>query len=165
VGINLLREGLDLPEVSLVAILDADKEGFLRSARSLIQTCGRAARNVNGRVTMYADKITGSMQACLDETGRRRKIQLLYNEEHGITPQTVRKGLRTILESIEEKDYTDLPLAADPQEEYVSLAAIPKMVKNLRKEMLAAAKALEFEKAAGLRDRIKKLEAMELKLR
>jgi len=165
VGINLLREGLDLPEVSLVAILDADKEGFLRSARSLIQTCGRAARNINGRVIMYADKITGSMQACLDETGRRRQLQLKYNEDNGITPQTVKKGLRTILESIEEKDYAALPLAADPQEEYLSLAAIPKTIKGLRKDMLAAAKELDFEKAATLRDRIKKLEEMELKLR
>lgn len=165
VGINLLREGLDLPEVSLVAILDADKEGFLRSARSLIQTCGRAARNVHGRVIMFADNVTGSMQACLDETGRRRRIQTIYNEEHGITPHTVQKGLRTILESIEEKDYTDLPLAAENQEEYLPPAVIVKKVKGLRKEMLAAAKDLQFEKAAELRDRIKKLEEMELKLR
>ncbi|MBT0665183.1 excinuclease ABC subunit UvrB [Geobacter pelophilus] len=165
VGINLLREGLDLPEVSLVAILDADKEGFLRSARSLIQTCGRAARNVNGRVLMYADTVTGSMQACIEETSRRRKIQLEYNEEHGITPQTVKKSFRTILESIEEKDYPELPLAAESQEEYIAPAAIPKMVKDLRKQMLAAAKNLEFEKAAELRDRIKKLEDMELKLK
>ncbi|GAM09224.1 uvrABC system protein B [Geobacter sp. OR-1] len=165
VGINLLREGLDLPEVSLVAILDADKEGFLRSTRSLIQTCGRAARNVNGRVIMYADNITKSMQSCIDETGRRRTLQLEYNEDHGITPQTVQKGLRTILESIEEKDYAVLPLAAETDEEYLPLASIPRTIKGLRKEMLAAAKDLEFEKAAELRDRIKKLEEMELKLR
>ena len=165
VGINLLREGLDLPEVSLVAILDADKEGFLRSTRSLIQTCGRAARNVAGHVIMYADKVTGSMQACLDETRRRRKIQGEYNREHGITPQTVVKGLRSILESISEKDYYTVPVAAEPGEEYGSLKDIPKLVKKFRKEMLAAAKELDFEKAAELRDRIKVLEERELALR
>ncbi len=165
VGINLLREGLDLPEVSLVAILDADKEGFLRSTRSLIQTCGRAARNVAGHVIMYADKITRSMQACLDETQRRRKIQGEYNIRHDITPQTVVKGLRSILESISEKDYYTVPLAAEPGEEYGSLKDIPKLVKKFRKEMLAAAKELDFEKAAELRDRIKRLEERELALR
>ncbi len=165
VGINLLREGLDLPEVSLVAILDADKEGFLRSARSLIQTCGRAARNVAGHVIMYADRVTGSMQACLDETERRRKLQGEYNREHGITPQTVVKGLRSILESITEKDYYTVPIAAESSEEYGSLKEIPKLVKKLRKEMLAAAKELEFEKASELRDRIKRLEEQELTLR
>ncbi|RNC72340.1 MAG: excinuclease ABC subunit UvrB [Desulfuromonadales bacterium] len=164
VGINLLREGLDIPEVALVAILDADKEGFLRSARSLIQTCGRAARNVNGRVIMYADAVTRSMQACLDETARRRTIQESFNQEHGITPQTVIKGLRTILESIEERDYYTIPLAAEAQEEYVPADEIPKLVKKLRKEMLDAARKLEFEKAAELRDRVKKLEDMELRL-
>jgi excinuclease ABC subunit B len=166
VGINLLREGLDLPEVSLVAILDADKEGFLRSARSLIQTCGRAARNINGRVLMYADSVTRSMQACLDETGRRRTKQLAYNAEHGITPETVKKGIRSILESIEEKDYFTPPGGvAEFGEEYTALKDIPKLVKKLRKEMLAAAKALDFEVAARLRDRVKKLEGMELALR
>jgi excinuclease ABC subunit B len=165
VGINLLREGLDLPEVSLVAILDADKEGFLRSQRSLIQTCGRAARNINGRVLMYGDNVTRSMQACIDETGRRRIRQLAYNEEHGITPETVKKGLRSILESIEEKDYVTVPGVAEAGEEYIAPKEIPKLVKKLRKEMLAAAKELNFEKAAGLRDRVKKLEAMELALR
>uniref|UniRef100_A0A831XKB1 UvrABC system protein B n=1 Tax=Geobacter metallireducens TaxID=28232 RepID=A0A831XKB1_GEOME len=164
VGINLLREGLDIPEVSLVAILDADKEGFLRSARSLIQTCGRAARNVNGRVIMYADTVTGSMQACIDETARRRAIQEAYNTAHGITPRTVKKGLRTILESIEERDYYTIPLAAEPQEEYVSADEIPRLVKKLRKEMLSFARNLEFEKAAELRDRIKKLEERGLEL-
>jgi excinuclease ABC subunit B len=162
VGINLLREGLDIPEVSLVAILDADKEGFLRSTRSLIQTCGRAARNVAGRVIMYADTVTGSMRACIDETERRRAIQTEFNREHGITPQTVKKGLRSILESIEEHDYCTLPKVAEVSEEYVPLEKIPGMVKKLRKEMLAAAKELEFEKAAGLRDRIRKLQDMEL---
>lgn len=167
VGINLLREGLDLPEVSLVAILDADKEGFLRSARSLIQTCGRAARNINGRVLMYADNITGSMQACIDETRRRRQRQLAYNRENGITPETVIKSMRTILGSIEEKDYYTPPgSVAEMQEDYAVRAKdIPKTVKKLRKEMLAAAKELDFERAAELRDRVKKLEEMELALR
>jgi excinuclease ABC subunit B len=166
VGINLLREGLDLPEVSLVAILDADKEGFLRSHRSLIQTCGRAARNISGRVLMYGDSVTRSMQACLDVTGRRRVRQLAYNVEHGITPETVKKGLRSILESIEEKDYGTQPAGvAEAREEYLAPKDIPKLVKKLRKEMLAAAKDLNFEKAAELRDRVKKLEEMELALR
>ena len=166
VGINLLREGLDLPEVSLVAILDADKEGFLRSARSLIQTCGRAARNVEGRVLMYADQVTRSMQACIDETERRRAKQLAYNQEHGITPETVRKGMRSILESIAEKDYVTPPVVADLEETYgVELKEIPKLIKKMRKEMLSAAKELDFEKAAELRDRIKQLEEAELKLR
>jgi excinuclease ABC subunit B len=165
VGINLLREGLDIPEVSLVAILDADKEGFLRSARSLIQTCGRAARNVAGRVTMYADKVTDSMRACIDETVRRRKLQSEFNREHGITPQTVQKGLRSILESIEEHDYVTVPKVAEAAEDYVPPEKIPGLVKKLRKEMLAAAKDLAFEKAAELRDRIRKLQDMELAAR
>jgi len=165
VGINLLREGLDIPEVSLVAILDADKEGFLRSARSLIQTCGRAARNVAGRVIMYADIVTRSMQACIDETGRRRALQVAYNLEHGITPQSVQKGFGGILDSIEEKDYFTIPVAAEEQEEYVSPKEIPGLVRSLRKQMLNAAKELEFERAAELRDRIRKLEEMELALR
>ena len=165
VGINLLREGLDIPEVSLVAILDADKEGFLRSARSLIQTCGRAARNVGGRVIMYADSVTGSMRSCIDETNRRRAIQMEYNREHNITPQTIRKNIRTILESVEERDYVAVPVAADPLEEYVAKEDVAKVVKKLRKEMLAAAKELDFEKAAQLRDKIKRLEDMDLALR
>lgn len=166
VGINLLREGLDLPEVSLVAILDADKEGFLRSTRSLIQTCGRAARNVEGRVLMYADQITRSMRACMDETGRRRAKQLDYNQEHDITPATVKKAMRTILESIEEKDYAAVPQVADPIANYgVELKELPKLIKKMRREMLAAAKELDFEKAAELRDQIKQLEDAELKLR
>jgi excinuclease ABC subunit B len=165
VGINLLREGLDIPEVSLVAILDADKEGFLRSARSLIQTCGRAARNVAGRVIMYADRVTGSMQQCIDETARRRQLQEEFNTEHGITPTTVQKSFRTILESIEEKDYVTIPIAAEEAEEYLAPQEIARLVRQLRKEMLAAAKELEFEKAAELRDRVKRLEEQELKLR
>ncbi|HLO25698.1 MAG TPA: excinuclease ABC subunit UvrB [Geobacteraceae bacterium] len=165
VGINLLREGLDIPEVSLVAILDADKEGFLRSARSLIQTCGRAARNLAGRVIMYADTVTRSMQACLDETNRRRAIQTEYNAKHNIIPESVKKGVRTILESIEERDYYTVPIAAEGGEEYVPVEDIPKLVKKLRKEMLAAAKDLNFEKAAELRDRVRKLEERELALK
>lgn len=162
VGINLLREGLDIPEVSLVAILDADKEGFLRSTRSLIQTCGRAARNVLGRVIMYADRVTGSMQHCIEETNRRRTIQIDFNQENGITPQSVKKTFRTILDSIEEKDYCTVPVAAEETKEYVPVKDIPKLVKKLRKEMVAAARELEFEKAVILRDRIKKLEEKEL---
>jgi excinuclease ABC subunit B len=165
VGINLLREGLDIPEVSLVAILDADKEGFLRSERSLIQTCGRASRNVSGHVIMYADRVTGSMQTCIGETARRRALQLEFNEKHKITPKTVKKGLRSILESIEEKDYYTVPVALEAGDEYVPVEKIPGMVKKLRKEMLSAAKNLEFEKAAELRDRVRKLEDMELQLR
>jgi excinuclease ABC subunit B len=165
VGINLLREGLDIPEVSLVAILDADKEGFLRSARSLIQTCGRAARNLSGRVIMYADVITGSMRTSIDETDRRRQLQKDYNLAHGITPQSVRKKLGAVLQSVEEHDYYAVPLVAENLEEYARVKDIPKEVKKLRKEMLAAAKKLEFEKAVELRDRIKKLEEMELALR
>ena len=165
VGINLLREGLDLPEVSLVAILDADKEGFLRSTRSLIQICGRAARNVAGRVIMYADRITRSIQACLDETARRRVTQLAYNEQHGITPETVKKSLRTILDDISEKDYVELPLVAEEEELYGSPEALKKEIARLRPEMLAAAADLNFEKAAEVRDRILLLEKRELLLR
>jgi excinuclease ABC subunit B len=165
VGINLLREGLDIPEVSLVAILDADKEGFLRSARSLIQTCGRAARNLAGRVIMYADTVTRSMQTCIDETARRRTIQTEYNTTYGIVPQSVTKGVRTILGSIEERDYYTVPIAAEGEEGYVPVEDIPKLVKKLRKEMLAAAKDLDFEKAAELRDRIRKLAELELALK
>ncbi|MEZ4601216.1 MAG: excinuclease ABC subunit UvrB [Syntrophotaleaceae bacterium] len=165
VGINLLREGLDIPEVSLVAILDADKEGFLRSERSLIQTCGRAARNVDGRVIMYGDQITRSMRACIEETERRRAAQLEYNEKHGITPQTVKKSLRSILEDIAEKDYVELPLAAEEQEEYLTPRQLHEQIARLKTEMLQAAAALEFEKAAELRDRMLVLEKQELALR
>jgi excinuclease ABC subunit B len=165
VGINLLREGLDLPEVALVAILDADKEGFLRSTRSLIQTCGRAARNVDGRVIMYADVETASMRACIGETGRRRVAQLAYNREHGITPETVRKSLRSILDDIAEKDYPELPLVAEVLEAYRTPAELQAEIARLRGEMLQAAAALEFEQAATLRDRILSLEKQELLMR
>ena len=165
VGINLLREGLDIPEVWLVAILDADKEGFLRSARSLIQTCGRAARNIDGRVIMYADKTTRSMQACLDETGRRRAAQLLYNELHGITPETIRKSFRSILDVLGKQESSTASLAAEALAEYESPAELTADIQRLRSDMLQAAADLEFEKAAQLRDRILLLEKQELALR
>ncbi len=164
VGINLLREGLDIPEVELVAILDADKEGFLRSTRSLIQTCGRAARNVDGRVIMYADKVTRSMQACLDETDRRRTTQLLYNEKHGITPETVRKSFRSILDLL-SSEVTPESMAAEALAEYGSQADLNAEIKRLRAEMLQAAADLEFEKAAEIRDRVLLLEKQDLALR
>ena len=164
IGINLLREGLDIPEVSLVAILDADKEGFLRSQKSLIQTFGRAARNVNGQVILYADKMTGSMDQAILETNRRRKIQEEYNKVHGITPQTVKKSVRNILASIYEADYFTIPTVADMEEGYVSVKEIPAMIQNLKKEMKEAASRLEFERAAEIRDKIQRLEEMELKM-
>jgi excinuclease ABC subunit B len=163
VGINLLREGLDIPEVSLVAVLDADKEGFLRSERSLIQTCGRAARNVGGLVILYADMVTDSMQRTIDETNRRRKLQQAYNEKHGITPTTIRSKIKDIMESVYEQDYvTALLETTEPEQEFPSLAALRKEIKDLEKEMYAAAKELAFEDAAELRDRIKGLKEKEL---
>ena len=165
VGINLLREGLDIPEVALVTILDADKEGFLRSARSLIQTCGRTARNANGRVIMYADKITRSMQVCMDETERRRSKQLAHNAEHGITPKTIIKPMRTILDDIKSKDDPELHLIAEPAAEYNSPAQLKKLIAERKQEMLAAAADLDFEKAAKLRDEMLLLEKQELALR
>ena len=157
VGINLLREGLDLPEVSMVAILDADKEGFLRSSRSLIQTFGRTARNINGLAVLYADNMTPSMKEAIDETRRRRELQTEYNEKHGITPETVKKSIHEILESIYERDYVTVPKDELPDEE-VPLPEIPRLIDALKKEMKSAAKRLEFEAAAELRDRIKRLE-------
>ncbi len=159
VGINLLREGLDIPEVSLVAILDADKEGFLRSARSLIQTIGRAARNVNGSVLLYADRETGSIQQTLEETNRRREIQLLYNQEHGITPTTIKKKISSLRDSIWERDYVTAPLTADKAEPAIPAHELPALVDSLRVEMREAAEALEYERAADLRDHIRELEA------
>ena len=164
VGINLLREGLDLPEVSLVAILDADKEGFLRSDRSLIQTIGRAARNVHGRVILYADYITDSMKRAIDETNRRRRLQAEFNKEHGITPQTVVKSLGSPLVKIYDADYVDIPLVADKALSY-GAADLARMLRRLKKEMKQAAEQLAFEKAAELRDRIRELEQSELALR
>jgi excinuclease ABC subunit B len=157
IGVNLLREGLDIPEVSLVAILDADKEGFLRSERSLIQTSGRAARNIAGQVIMFADKITGSIRTCLDETRRRREIQRRYNEEHNITPESIKKSIHDILASVYEADYVTVPLISEEKKLYYTEEELPEMLKRLKEEMKAAAKNLEFEKAAELRDRIKEL--------
>ncbi|MBI5492995.1 MAG: excinuclease ABC subunit UvrB [Deltaproteobacteria bacterium] len=164
IGINLLREGLDIPEVSLVAILDADKEGFLRSERSLIQTCGRAARNINGHVIMYADTVTLSMRAAMGETDRRRELQSEYNSSNNITPETIKSRIKDVLGSIYESDYYTVAVAKEKEEEYIPPHEIPRLLKSLRKEMEKAAKKLDFEKAAGLRDRIKELEDRELAL-
>ena len=153
VGINLLREGLDIPEVSLVAILDADKEGFLRSERSLIQTIGRAARNTEGHVIMYADELTDSMEKAIHETNRRREIQMKYNEEHGIIPQTIKKSVRDAISAkIVEEASTQYNLDKDTN--------IQDVINKLTDEMLKHAAAMEFEKAAELRDRIKELEKL-----
>jgi len=153
-----------LPEVSLVAILDADKEGFLRSDRSLIQTIGRAARNVHGTVILYADGITDSMRRAMDETERRRRLQTAFNKEHGITPQTVIRSLGSPLVKIYDADYVDIPVAAEPGVKY-GPGELPRMIRQLKKEMKQAAEQLEFEKAAELRDRIQELEERELKVR
>jgi len=150
VGINLLREGLDLPEVSLVAILDADKEGYLRSEEALIQTMGRAARHLNAHVIMYADTITQSMQKAIEETGRRRQVQKAYNKEHGITPQGIRKAIKDITERIQAVAETRAPYAVTP----ISKEEMAQLIKQLESQMKAAAKNLEFEKAAMIRDRI-----------
>jgi len=160
IGVNLLREGLDLPEVSLVAILDADKEGFLRSARSLIQTAGRAARNINGKVIFYADNITGSMQRAMDETERRRKIQEKYNKDNKITPRSIVKDITNLLRSVYEADYWTVPAVAEEKAEYVNDAAL----KKLEDEMKEAAERLEFEKAAEIRDRIKAIKKKQLEV-
>ena len=157
IGVNLLREGLDLPEVSLVAVLDADKEGFLRSETSLMQTSGRAARNVEGRVIFYADQITESIRKTLEEVSRRRKIQGEYNLKNGITPTTIQKQIREILGTIYEADYYTVPLAAEEGEDYIATEAVPRKIMDLEKEMLARAKNYEYEKAAGLRDQIRRL--------
>src|SRR5437660_5568976 len=164
VGINLLREGLDLPEVSLVAILDADKEGYLRSERSLIQTIGRAARNVHGTVLMYADAVTESMRRAIDETNRRRAVQEEYNATHGITPQTIQKAIAEPLAAVCEADYSTVPLVRESpgEDEALEPAAVAERVAALRREMREAAKRLEFERAAEIRDRIRALETRAL---
>jgi excinuclease ABC subunit B len=163
VGINLLREGLDLPEVSLVAILDADKEGFLRSEMSLIQTIGRAARNLNGKAILYADRVTNSMRRALGETQRRRERQAIYNREHGITPQTIVKAIGSTLVSIVEADYFKLPSVAEEAEEY-SAENLAATIQRLERQMRAAAAHYEFERAAELRDKIKYLRNRELEI-
>ena len=163
VGINLLREGLDLPEVSLVAILDADKEGFLRSEQSLIQTMGRAARNANGKAILYADKTTDSMRRAIDETRRRRALQEAYNQEHNITPQTIVKSIEATLVTAYEADYFKVPLDLEAFEEY-NAANIESTIARLEAEMRAAAKRMEFERAAELRDRVKYLRERELQM-
>jgi excinuclease ABC subunit B len=164
IGVNLLREGLDIPEVSLVAILDADKEGFLRSERSLIQTSGRAARNINGKVIMYADKITKSIQACLDETKRRRIIQRKYNEENDITPESIKKSISNVLSSIYEADYMTVPIAPKSKIIPTKEEDLPALIAKLTKEMKQAAKNMEFEKAAELRDELKELNKILLEM-
>ena len=160
IGVNLLREGLDLPEVSLVAVLDADKEGFLRSARSLIQTAGRAARNINGRVILYADTVTGSIKTTIDETMRRRKIQEAYNVKHKITPKSIIKNITNILDSIYEADYWTVPAVAEEKVEYGDET----IIKKLEEEMKKAAEKLEFEKAAEIRDRIKAIKQKQIEV-
>jgi excinuclease ABC subunit B len=164
VGINLLREGLDLPEVSLVAILDADKEGYLRSYRSLIQTAGRAARHVDGRVIFYGDVVTDSMRHAIDETNRRRAIQAAYNEAHGITPVSITKGIPVLEYAVAEMDYVQLDLAAETAEDYGRDETTDQLIQRLEAEMKAAAKELAFERAAELRNKIRALRLKELRV-
>jgi excinuclease ABC subunit B len=164
IGINLLREGLDLPEVSLVAILDADKEGFLRSGTSLIQTFGRAARNVGGKAILYADTMTDSMKAAIEETNRRRAIQQEYNSRNGITPQTIIKGIDEVLTSVYERDYLDYTKISEEKDTYLSPQKRKKRMEELEKLMNEAAKALKFEKAAQFRDELSRLKKRELEL-
>ena len=163
IGINLLREGLDIPEVSLVAILDADKEGYLRSATSLIQTAGRAARNVNGEVIMYADHITDSMAATIRETERRRELQRAYNDAHGITPESIKSAIRELLQTVYERDYYTVPVEEPAAETFESPAALQSRILELEARMKEAAKRLDFEQAAELRDRLKALRKQQLK--
>ena len=157
VGINLLREGLDLPEVSLVAILDADKEGFLRSSGALIQTSGRASRNVNGQVIMYADVETRSMRAALDEMQRRRTRQEAFNREHGLTPTSIIKDIDDVLSSVYERDYVTVPVVREAEEEFATQAELDAHLRSMEADMRAAAANLEFERAAALRDKIRAL--------
>src|SRR5688572_11428413 len=163
VGINLLREGLDIPEVSMVAILDADKEGFLRSERSLIQTIGRAARNLHGRVLLYADRETDSLRTAISETNRRREIQRAHNEKHGITPRTVSRAILDMSAAPPEGAIDSVRLAEKvKQVEITGPGELRAMIQSLRKEMKQAADNLEFERAADLRDRARELEELEL---
>ena len=152
VGINLLREGLDIPEITLVAILDADKEGFLRSETSLIQTIGRAARNAEGHVIMYADTVTDSMRMAIEETKRRREIQMKYNEENGITPQTIKKAVRDLISISKKVDTSELQMEKDP--ESMSKEELEKLIGSITKKMKKAAAELNFELAAELRDKL-----------
>ncbi|MFP8877811.1 MAG: UvrB/UvrC motif-containing protein, partial [Myxococcota bacterium] len=163
VGINLLREGLDIPEVSLVAVFDADKEGFLRSTRSLIQTIGRASRNVDGRVILYADKETKSIRNTLQETDRRREVQSRYNEVNGITPRTITKRIDSLRDSIWESDYVTVSAGRDDGEPEIPAHELPQLIESLRREMAEAARELAFEQAADLRDRIQALEGERLR--
>ncbi|MGB6068043.1 MAG: excinuclease ABC subunit UvrB [Desulfomonilaceae bacterium] len=158
IGINLLREGLDIPEVALVAILDADKEGFLRSERSLIQTAGRAARNVEGTVILYADRVTDSIRKAMDETNRRRTIQMEFNRKNNITPESIRKSIGDVLSSLAEQDYVTVEVEREDEFPEIPMDEVPKMIEDLTREMFEAARDLEFEKAADLRDRIRQLE-------
>ena len=160
----MVGQGLDIPEVSLVAILDADKEGFLRSQTSLVQTCGRAARNLNGRVIMFADRITDSMGRTIEVTERRRKVQTEYNETHGITPEGIKKEIIDVLSSIYEKDYYTIPLDEFEEQGIHQPKKLTKMMKKLKREIDDAAKKWDFERAAQLRDRLLKLEKMEIAL-
>jgi excinuclease ABC subunit B len=157
IGVNLLREGLDLPEVTLVAILDADKEGFLRSSGSLIQTIGRAARNVSGRAILYADVMTDSMRRALDETNRRRAIQIAYNEANDITPQSILKPIDMSLVAVAEGDYVTVPLEPEDEVDGMTAEQRDRYIAELEQRMREAAKKFEFEKAAQFRDRIKEL--------
>jgi excinuclease ABC subunit B len=161
IGINLLREGLDLPEVSLVAILDADKEGFLRSSGSLIQTIGRCARNLSGRAILYADHMTDSMKRAIDETDRRRAIQQAYNQEHGITPESISRPLAMSLAGIAEADYVDVTQGSDGLPEFKSQDELDAYIAGLENDMREAAKRFEFEKAAKLRDTVRDLRTKE----
>ncbi len=163
VGINLLREGLDIPEVSLVVVLDADKEGYLRSETSLIQIFGRAARNVNGKVIMYADTVTASMASAISETDRRREIQEQYNKDNDITPTSIKKSVTDILATIYEADYYTVPTEVEEEELDIAPEKIPKRIASLGKEMKEAAKKLHYEDAAKKRDEIKKLRELEIK--